>query len=789
MKLSNSAYALGMIAVAAGIAACDPKPKTQIQYVEVIKEVQVQVPAPAGETPPGAETEKTAEETAPDGAQNVLLTGSLSLGTGLSLTGGMNLTETPQYALNCVTLSSGTETAAVRIDVESKDGGLKFSKDLGDVGGKSLGCFLLEGDTVLTSVIFGQNSNITPGAGEIVTTISYDAETKKAVAAVDLTRSTALSADAIAKAKQARGATETDISSLTGQYQVSCVAESGMPCDREGVATSIPSNVYVATETLTSGGAFASMWTTKDKHDRCVPAGSTESKPKFGLKFGATVADLDFKGPNELNSSMDAVFGTIKGSASTQLVALTKAVESSAVDRSKWRTDFCAQNIFTAANCKFMLAEYDSYSWTDPEGKTITNKYVKWVDGPTFSNAVNYGGVVNSEFIPCSEFWSPDKDICPAGVANSKGEGTVEAFFGTSDGTATGEKKRLRLVCAESGGGWPRYQQNALANTMAAAAAAAENAEGCTTVASGPFTGKREAYRNEVRNIISEIASFGMYSNGQSLCRHRGLPANFTFKDCAPIKTNALNYMYWEATKPSWITAAMEQTAQDEGLTYQRYDAADRGVLEFCREFNTGTIKNNFNVDPTTGRLINMTAGTSFSQWEGPELCPAHHAANPTTFDGQACATEFANLSAANQVSAFLKKRIGRWQPLAYVACSTTAPADKAYFDDLHANSCLPMAGMTMMCGSSGTCVANLRCHGTEGGKCYDSGSFVGRIPGRISSGALEKGMDGAFSITSAVKDSYMSWDSSANKMKLITLLNQSVLQGTLQKDSDDFSA
>jgi len=94
-----------------------------------------------------------------------------------------------------------------------------------------------------------------------------------------------------------------------------------------------------------------------------------------------------------------------------------------------------------------------------------------------------------------------------------------------------------------------------------------------------------------------------------------------------------------------------------------------------------------------------------------------------------------------------------------------------------------------MMCGSSGTCVSSLRCFGTDGGKCYENDRFIGRIPGRISAGILDKGTKGAFSITSSVKDSYMSWNDTDRAMELITMINETVIQGSLTKGQDDFTA
>src|SRR5262249_16235570 len=151
------------------------------------------------------------------------------------------------------------------------------------------------------------------------------------------------------------------------------------------------------------------------------------------------------------------------------------------------------------SNCKLFLAKVNTYTWIDYEGKEVTNSYVSWMDSTDYA-ANEYGGTITSKFIPCSSYWTPDKDMCPPGTANDDRTGTVQGVFGTD---ANGAEQRVRLVCVRAGQSWPEYQQNALANNKADALTAASEAEGCTTITAAPFAGKRELYRTESRNVIS----------------------------------------------------------------------------------------------------------------------------------------------------------------------------------------------------------------------------------------------------------------------------------------------
>ncbi len=731
---------------------------------------------------------------------DIVFSGSLALSTD---SGGASLMltadTTTDYALNCITFA--TDPKALRVDVTAGDGGLLvFSGTLTDFAGQAFGCFLLYKNEPKAPVIFGADSSILAGAGNLTAAIQYNDGTKSAAAVIDLESSTSLKNDAVEAAKTARGTADTDVSALSGTYSVQCDAmQPGFTCTSAAGATAVPDKLYLK-QFDALGMPKLALWQSKTAHDQCVPSAgtATDATPAFGLKLGSTLFPLNFASQADLNASLDGAFDNLKASSNARQRRLADAIESQAYSRSQWKVDYCAQTPFVDANCKLMPAEIISNSYQDySTGKTVTYSYVNYVDQTAFDAAADYAGAVTKRFVACNNFWSQDKDICPSGtLTDDKGQGNYAAFYATI-GDA---EKRLRLVCKDPAQiGYIRYQDNAMADNKTAAEAAASTANGCAVIAAPGsfFNNKYEAMRGAVRSAFAEITATAVNFGG-GLCKQYIVPSTFKFTDCASADMqtaiNQLNYVYWDTTKPTWINAQMEQTAQAAGFSYESYYAKDRAKEELCRWKGWSLPANNFALDATTSRFT-ANVGSIYS-YLGEHLCPAayavYKAGNQTdsaTYDLN-CAPEFNALTASEQVEAAMRARIGSWDPLRYVACSSADPTVAAEFQTGMDNTCLPQARIAYMCDNSGNCTSNLRCDGTKGGKCLDEfGTFIGRIKSRIGVMDLKAKTDGAFEASNSVSDKWVAYDFTDNKMKACTLTNDTVLNANLAATGTSFSS
>lgn len=781
------------------LVACEPKEKVVIQTVEVPVEkiVEVYKDPTTGEviaTPAG---EGEGDGSSGDPSMNVSMIGTLALstgegeGTGLGLRGfGLVADTETDYSLNCMTFETPARSFSLPV-MQDAGGGYYFDGKLDNAAGVSLGCFLLYKGTPQTPILFGAESSLVPGSGTIKSKITFNPDTKNASGEIDASSSDALDSSSIESAMRQRGSLPTNLKRLSGTYAVTCdSSQAGFNCDD---GTTVPSKLYLSRFTVGDESKVA-IWKDAASRNRCVPADvpdATDASPGFGLRIGSTLLGMDFASQDTLNASLDTGYATLKGASTAHFRKLADVIEAQAIMREGWKVQYCDQNPFDDSNnCKLMLAETESYTYTDyMSGKEVTYSYTKWIDDTAFNSAVDYAGSVTSKSIPCASYWTPELDICPLGtITDENDKGSYTVYFGINSNNA---EARLRLVCKDPAGGWIRYQENAMVGTKSGAMAAAKTANGCDVIAdAGPYNNKYSAIRDGVRSAFSEITATAV-NYGANLCRHYSVPLTFNLATCnsasMPAKKEQLNYTYREATKPAWIT-----WEPPTGYTWQAYDATDRSQEELCRWIGWNSDYWGFVIDGGGHLTWNGTTKT-MSPWNGQDLCPTAHAAYQTDSDytafQDACPAELNAMVGTAQVETLLRARTGSWDPLRYAACTAMDEEVRSDFRASVEQTCLPQAGIAYMCGSNG-CVSRLRCYGTPRGACVDEqGTFIGRIANRIGVMSLTPKTDGAFEATSVMADKWMAWNFTDNKMRSCNLTNDTVMSGQLDADGTGFSS
>lgn len=790
------------------IVGCQPKVKEKIVIervevpVEVEKIVEVFKDPVTGEITPvdvaNGETEVVAIDS------DIKFSGSLAISvvdTGPSARFTRATAQASDYALNCVT-STDTPTAFQVPVVAAANGDLSFSGTLENFGGVSFGCFIMNKGQFKAPIVFDADSNLVAGGGDLVSNIEFNPSTKTANAAIDMDKSTALTPANIDAAMKSKGVSATTLANISGTYKLTCDENfSGMSCSG---AQSVPDKLFFA-QFSQGTDKMVAAWKDKASHDKCVPSGtaSTDANPAFGLRFGTGGSELmmamNFTNESTLNGSIDSAFAALKGSADADFRDFAAALENNAKSRESWKTEFCALNPFIDTNCKLIIGEYESYTYLDwATQKEVTYTYPKYFDDIAFANATDFSGTAKQNDVPCAVHWTNNKDICPAGTTvDENGIGSYKAYFTAVAGVAGAatEDKRLRLLCKDPTQSWVRYQENAKAGTRSAAVTAASASYGCNKISGGLMNNWYEIERNAMRNVFTETAA-NIANRGTDLCKHYAVPTDFTFKSCASMNTDQLMYMYWEPEKPTWITSEMDTVAQNLGMSYQYYDAADRSTLELCR-----MVKNNLSswmmkVNDTSGQIeadgvgVPSITDSYFGQFGCPTAYGVYTANIGTPMDGAACATEFTALSVSAQVEKLLKYRTGTWDPVRYSACTSMDTAVRAKFTTGLANTCMPSSRISYMCDNSGNCLSSLRCDGTKGGKCVDdNGTFIGRINNRISAMNLREKTGGAFEMSSTASDKWMAWDVQTSKMKMCSLTNEVIITARMDALGADFNS
>ena len=197
----------------------------------------------------------------------------------------------------------------------------------------------------------------------------------------------------------------------------------------------------------------------------------------------------------------------------------------------------------------------------------------------------------------------------------------------------------------------------------------------------------------------------------------------------------------------------------------------------------------------TYGKLIPDTSQTgNVDQYQATEFCPAASAAfannsmTQNTFNSQ-CPVEISALSLTAQLSAGMRSSIGMWNLIPYVACGDASGATRTNMQDGMNLACLPQANMSMLCDQT-KCVSRLRCDGTDKGKCFANGEFMGRIGGRLAVMDLKESVNKAFEASSNVVDQFPYWNpkgtpkdaTEAQKgngaLELCTMVNSTNLSG-----------
>ena len=764
--------------------ACDKEVEEVevIKYVYVDREVEASIEAEAEE----AELSET----------DVFVTGTLVLSNLKS--NSLALNSSNDYALNCVTFNSAP--SASKIDVSAvANGRFSFGKTLGGFAGVSFGCFLLESENILSPIIFSGSSSILSGAGKIDFDLSYNSASGSAAAIVNEKTSTALSPEKISSALEVTGAVRTDMSNFSGTYKFSCEQEDGITCNE----SDIPQQAYFSTFTNLATQHVA-VWKSKQTRDLCMINGGTEKEPSFYMQLGDSCLSMIFENTDTLNTSFDNAFeAIIQADQSSVEKQIADTVYSSALKYNDYKEDMC-NLLNTESNCKLVLGEVESYTYQDYyTNENITYTYPKWYSNDDIlNNLEHYTGDVITKQITCSTHWSPNIDICPSNVVTDDlGQGQYESYFGTD---VNGSEVRLRLVCAENLSSNSLQSWAAKPNLTDSVAEEIE-ARGCAYITTGFFAGQRESVRAEVRNKMSEITARSIYRDSETLCDNFDIPSDFNFLRCSDNDIlhdiGQLDYVYWEANRPSWITSDMETNAQNAGYEYISYYSKDWSEAELCRSFGWQKEYWGLVVNQTTGLIENVNDdltqpdGVGIDEWSSTHMCPDYgndYAQGVVlTYNADDCQAEFLSLDLQGQIKGFLRYRIGDWDPIRYIACSDQTA--KSILETNMNEQCLPQANLEYMCDSRGNCSTQLRCYGTEGGLCYDkTGKFIGRIDGRVDVMNVTEGVDGAFSMESTVSDEWIAYDHSANdpgsKLKACSMTNETIFSGQIENDDSIYA-
>jgi hypothetical protein len=766
---------------ASAAGACAPKDRIVYRYITILSDAKDINP---GETK-SATTDKS----------DIVMSGSLVIGgegTALSLA-------SEDYSLFCVTFEN--EPIGFSVATENDGTQYSFNQTLPDAAGRPFGCFLRKAGVTKSTVEFSGGSTMLAGGGELVFDINYDPDTQLSTARVDVSKSSALYPEAVAAAKTDRGAIATSLGDLTGRYNVTCDAdpERGLSCEQLG--KSLPTSLYIGQFESGYQNKIA-VWDSQAKRNQCVPASASEANPRFG--FGLSTAQVDFlefdyRGDTEFTASMERVWGQLSAADPSKPSAkLKESIVNRVSQMESWRVGQCSQldDKFKDENCRFSPTYYNVYSYPGSQkGENVTQKNPMWfskfcvgTETPAENNCApaDYTGTVTSKPTACTEYWTRDMPMCPAGTdVNDSGKGIFNAYYGL----VNGEEVPMRLACRGTTEGWVSFQDEARAKNKADAIVAAKDSIGCDLITAlespgSPFIGSRKLEKIAVVNALAELSLFPLYHKASNICRNRLLPADFNFAKCPET-----------SVMPDWAAAF-----DANNINYN----TDQSTILFCHDMHLRYSQLSLKIDrvessPTYGKLIQDPEPTSnrINSWQAQEFCPDEYKTyessnkNSTAEDtfNAACMQKMTALTLAEQLSAGMRSSIGIWNTITYVACGDVGGTARIEMQAGMNLACLPQANISMQCDTT-KCVSRLRCDGTERGKCYSNDEFMGRIAGRIAVMDLKESVNMAFEASSTVVDQFPIWNpkgtpkdaSNSEKgngaMEVCTMVNSASLNG-----------
>ena len=684
---------------------------------------------------------------------SVIISGSLVIGGASAASSGVSANDSDRYSLSCVTFEESPLEFAVPI---IRDGiNHKFSQSLEDAAGRPLGCFLRKNEQTESTVVFPGGTGIVVGAGNLVLTLNYDPVTKLSKANIDAVLSTALLPEVVESAKTNRQVTSTDVGDLSGTYNVSCEADvaKGWSCGKFGAA--MPNSVHISQFKALEKNKIA-IWTSKAKHDVCVPESASDASPRFGFGLSGAAGDFltyDYRSNSNLTVAMDSVWSALKekplGSAGEQIkVAVLNRVNQT----DGWRVGQCKDidTRFSENNCRLVPTTFTTYEYWNPETTVRSpqkspmwyNKFCSAGENSLehYCAPQDYKGKVKSKLTACSNFWTPDQPICPAGTTvDDVGSGTFMAYYAAGGD----EEIPLRLVCSDPTGSYVSYQDLAQGSNKSAAMSQAKEAFGCDQVKGGAFDGKHELQRRAIIKELVELSMFPVYHDSSKICRNRKLPKDFTFASCSE-----------NTSVPDWTSLWDQNSSQDQTAEL------------FCYEMRTLMKSLNMKVNRTTGMLIEDTHATDdIVEAQAREFCPdelgvyesSQRSPEDSARFNRNCKSAILQLSMDAQLSAAMRTFIGTWNLIPYVACGDTTGAMLESLQAGFEKACLPQARLATMCDSTGTCTDKLHCEGSANGRCYSDGAFLGRIEGRLGVMDLKASVNNAFEASSSVIDKFSS--------------------------------
>lgn len=643
------------------------------------------------------------------------------------------------YDIYCVTFEETPK--ACKATVTDNKFVKECSADGEELAGKSFGCFLRQDNVTLGSVAFDigateNESSMALAAGKFIFNVSLSSDgTVTAVVDTENAENTAYAK------KDTVSGDKTTLASLTGEWELSCLEDDGKCFGDEGEKKlTKDEGIYINDFTVGEKRKVA-IWENKAARDRCIVS-DNEALPKF--KIGDI--PLDFTSMAKLDESIKNAWAVLP----TAIQDLLKA-ESEKMDKMFNKSCDQQSSLFKADNCKIYKAEEEKKEETRDGRK---HEWIELKKPTSYAAATAFTGTVTEESMECIDFedWDPNKEReerakdptkqhvppCPHNVTISNGKGTMKFYKDASD------NKPLMLLCKDTMSDNPMFFRLEATSVAAAVAAMVSGSGGnpnCKDQGSDAkdslagISGKTAGYLNEIRRNIIEIMSFND-EHAEQMCQGGSGQTDPTdYKVCPQ-----------EGQGSHMVCGMLGHKMNEWGLTFD--NGGNSRKLKLKDDTTDGSrIRLD---DHSTAKLVCKTKYDQDTVAGGnpPNIDPAFKLG---------CVTQFAALTAAEQIAVFLKLQ-NQYQPIFQrLACDSTLSAEKTALSTLKASSCVPRVYLgDTMDKTTDQIIRVLKCEGS--GNCYNEAKtiFKGKLPGRHMLSTLKLGYGKAFSFSQMEKHEMM---------------------------------
>jgi hypothetical protein len=738
---------------------------------------------------------KSGGAAAPAANTDITLAGSLSLAstsTSLSLTNNL---ATDGYDIYCVTFEDTPKADKATVAASGA-----FGDVMEGFAGKAFGCFLRKDNKTVSDIVFDKSdslggdtdSSLLAGAGALKVNIAYDADTGSATAVVDMAQSDSLNADKVAAAKVAVASTDTTVPNMTGTWNMACLGfqkddgswSSG--CDGMKLGGDMPTSIYL-NEYSENGERKVGLWPNATAPLACFGTAtpSSEKDPAFKMKIGATERAINLTDLASFQTSIDTVIGDFSTTYPTQYATLINATSGG------WESERCKQldeqaektnENFNDTNCKLVTPPMRSVQKYNP----ATGQIETWDEPSWYSNwtAVTEATEVVDSYVGSHQetCYNPKVSTepvagmnpCPFHVVETDATSATKTYdvFDYVDGAT---RKPLMFLCKNpmdtsnfmwfpvvpKGSGDVSYKAASIAKAKSMAGGGAQNDKMCTKSA---FNGQQlyASQQNEVRRAFMEMVRNNKGNESYNPCSEWTMPAapaDFLFGNCQAMNGDGDT----EGRGVCWsYTWALQNIGMQMTIDATTKKATGFATATQPQQWMDKVQANFFCPDAAAtlvmpGPSVSLPTGDWNGSADGNGTWEDYFATKKT-----ACQTEFAVGGLTAQITkvfdaAFKGKNV---PPSIVLQCGAGNATMKAAMVTMAQNACMPEAEIRTRC-DNGQCAEELRCWGTDDGKCLDAttGKFKGRIPGRFELTTLKPRVNGAFEMFGFTSESWEQWD------------------------------